>query len=220
VRWWATDEAFWKCLDEPCDEYFVRAGQRLATINRFYTVYLDLILVDVEGRVVAVSNESHKDLVGRSVSGEHWVEASLRTQSGDDYIVDDIHASPLHRNAPVAIYSAAVRRGGDNHGAPLGVLGAFFDWGPQAKTIVEDEPNLNADDWARTTVYLLDSTHLIIASSNNQDFLQTFPLRHEGRSKGHYVDDRNQHVVFAKTIGYEEYDGLRWYGVIVQRSRN
>ena len=45
-----------------------------------------------------------------------------------------------------------------------------------------------------------------------------FRLRTEGKLSGHYVDASGQMVAFHRTPGYETYDGLGWYGVIVQTS--
>src|SRR3546814_5530045 len=33
-RWWATDDAMWQALQDPSDELFARAGERLTMINR------------------------------------------------------------------------------------------------------------------------------------------------------------------------------------------
>lgn len=216
VRWWATDESFWRCLSEPSEANAKMAAERLATINLFYTVYINLVLAGADGRVVAVSNNKYKNIVGADLRGVHWFDAAMKSKSGEDYEVDDIHSNRLHRGAPVATYSTAVREAGKLKGRPLGVLGVFFDWGPQAKSIVEDEPNLSEAEWQNTRVLLLDNDHLIIASSDGKGFLSKFPLETKYCDKGSYMDRSKNLIVFAKTIGYEEYDGLGWYGVIVR----
>jgi hypothetical protein len=38
--------------------------------------------------------------------------------------------------------------------------------------------------------------------------------------RGSYYDPDGAIVAFAKTIGYEDYDGLGWYGVVVQQTEN
>lgn len=216
VRWWATDSAFYGALETPSEEAFKHAGERLGVINRFYTVYMNLVLTDVEGKVVACSEPGKfPNVNGSNVSGERWFRESIATHSGDDYIVDDIHFNSLHNNLPVPIYSTAVRRGGKLDGEVLGVLGVFFDWPDQARSIVQDEPTFNQDEWSRTRVMLLDSQHNIIAASDGQGILTKFQLQAEGQ-KGTYTDSNGDTVAYAKTIGYEEYDGLGWYGVIVQ----
>ena len=63
---------------------------------------------------------------------------------------------------------------------------------------------------------LLDSKHRIIAESSGSGFGSEFKLKANGRAKDSYREGSGHLVVFAKTIGYEEYDGLGWYGVITQ----
>jgi hypothetical protein len=218
VRWWATDDAPVKCLEAISPENIANATRRLGLINRFYSVYLDLVLVDAKGRVIANSQpEQFRQVVGTNMSGQHWFQAAMQTPSGDEYRVDDIYNCPLHNNRSVAVYSTAVRRGGDVHGEPLGVLGVYFDWQDQARGIVCDEPNLSPEEWKHSRVLLLDGNSRIIASSDGHDLLSHFSLDNNGRSKGHYIDSHGNTVAFARTIGYQEYDGLGWWSVIIQK---
>ena len=198
VRWWATDGAFWRYLQDPSDEGMARASERLGVINRFYTVYLNLVLADTDGNVIAVSKpDEYPDSVRANVS-------------------DDIHTCSLHNGEPVAVYSTAVREGGQLNGKIIGVLGVYFAWGEQARSIVQDEPTFTSDEWARSKVMLLDAHHRVIASSNGETLYDTFPLQTDGKQKGVYTGRNGETIAFAKTIGYEEYDGLGWYGAIVQ----
>jgi hypothetical protein len=215
-RWWATDDAFCNCFEGDDPALFSRATERLGMINRFYTVYNNLVLTNTQGRIVAVAKPDLYPIIGQSVAEERWFKGSMTTQSGDDYVVDNIHTSKLHNNQPVAVYATAVRRGGELHGDTLGVLGVFFDWAEQSRSIVKDEPTLNEEEWARTTVMLLDHEHRIIASSDDKGFLQRYSLQTNGRKKGTYIDNDGNIVAFAQTIGYEQYDGLGWYGCVVQ----
>lgn len=218
VRWWATDDAFYRCLEQPTPEAVNHAVTRLGVINQFYTVYMNLVLTDTQGTVVAISRpDLFPGAIGTNVSRERWFTGAMRTQSGSDYVVDDIQNSALHNQQPAAVYATAVRRGGELNGAIVGTMAVFFDWGPQAKSIVVNEPTLSRDEWERTRVMLLDSQFRVIASSNESEIYSTFPLQTRGAQKGSYANDDGHVVAFARTIGYEEYDGLGWYGCIVQR---
>ncbi|MEI9889561.1 MAG: methyl-accepting chemotaxis protein [Caulobacteraceae bacterium] len=53
VRWWATDSAMVDALEKPGAESAAHACERLDTILRSYTVYLDLWVADANGRVIA-----------------------------------------------------------------------------------------------------------------------------------------------------------------------
>lgn len=217
VRWWATDSAPVKCLmtkDKADEDY---ASERLGLINQFYTVYLNLVLVDTDGKAVACSDPTQfPDVIGKDLSNLTWVKKALATRSGDDYIVDEIFRCPLHKNKLVAVYGTGVREEGKIDGKLVGALGVFFDWDEQSRCIVQDEPNLSEEEWKNSRVMLLDANMRIIAASDGADLLNPFPLNHNGMQKGCYTANGNL-VAFAKTIGYEEYDGLGWYGVIVQK---
>ena len=221
VRWWATDDASVKCLENITPESCAYATQRLSIINRFYSVYADLLLVDTTGKVVATSMpDAYRQATTANVAGQQWFTGAMATRSGDQYVVDDIFNCPLHNNRAVAVYSAAVRCGGDLHGEVIGVLGVFFDWQEQARGIVQDEPNLTKEEWEYSRVLLLDNKSRIIAASDGKDLLSYFRLDNAGKTKGSYFDSDGNTVAFAKTIGYQEYDGLGWWGVIIQKPRN
>ncbi len=218
VRWWATDEAFWRALEEPSPERFGRAAARLAVINRFYSVYLDLVLLDLDGRAVASSRAAEfPDVARHDYAAAPWFRKTLATASGDDYVVDDVTTDPAHRNLPVALYAAAVREGGEIDGKVVGVLGVFFDWGAQSRTIVRDEPTLTAEEWSRTRVLLLDADRRVIAASDDRDLYRTYAFDAKGQTKGTAITSDGRIIAFAKTIGYEAYDGLGWIGVVEQR---
>lgn len=218
VRWWATDTALWTALtsQEAADMAF--AASRLQTINRFYSVYLDLVLTDTEGRVVATANSDFaRHLAGQSLHGETWVRGALRTRSGEAYAVGEVEPSRFHDGRETLVYSTAVRARGAIDGQVLGALGVYFDWQEQGHAIVGKEAALAEDDKARTVVLLLDGQKRVIAASQPGLRFQPFALRDEGRARGSYYDESGSIVAFARTLGYQEYDGLGWWGVVVQR---
>jgi hypothetical protein len=220
-RWWATDEAAYRCLETKTAAAAQHATERLGIINRFYSVYSNLLLVNQQGVVVASSQPSrYPKVIGSNVAAQQWFKNAMQHASGDEYSVDDIYHCPLHDSQLMAVYSASVRRGGELKGETLGVLGVYFDWEAQSRAIVENEPTLSAVEWKNANVMLLDKNFRIIAASNRKNILQTFPLKTSDQSKGCYVDADGMLVAYAKTIGYQEYDGLGWYGVITQRGNS
>ncbi|MGC3971738.1 MAG: hypothetical protein QM775_31665 [Pirellulales bacterium] len=62
---------------------------------------------------------------------------------------------------------------------------------------------------------LLDQQFRVIAASDGRGLLETFPLEHGGRQKGVYTAG-GELIAYARTIGYQEYDGLGWYAVIAR----
>jgi hypothetical protein len=217
VRWWATDLALSNCLEQPNLENIKFAQSRLATINRFYTIYLNLVLTDVNGVVIACSkNNEFTQIVGNSVINRDWCKKALVTSSGDEYIVDEIYNDPLHNNKPVAVYSAAVRVDGNINGKVIGTLGVMFDWEEQARCIIEDEPTFTEDEVNTYDVMLLDGNKRVIASTNKQDVFKTAHIEPNEITKGVYIlNGRTAYI--AKSLGYQEYDGLGWAAAIVRK---
>ncbi len=222
VRWWATDTSLWQALQsrEKADEAF--AAERLGAINRFYTVYIDLVMTDLRGTVVASANPRYqRNLQGKNLTVEPWFIAASQCRSGDEYIVDQVKSSPLHDDRDVLVYATGIREGGKNDGALLGTLGVYFDWQDQGRAIVEKEANLPPQVADRTVVMLLDGDMRVIASSKPSLRFTRFNLQnHTGAMRGSYYDSNGAIVAFAKTIGYEDYNGLGWYGVVVQQTEN
>jgi Methyl-accepting chemotaxis protein (MCP) signalling domain len=217
VRWWATDAAVVDAAAEadPSGAAAAHAARRLAVILRAYTVYLDIWVTDAEGRVLAnAAPRTWPGVVGSDVSRERWFRDALATADGDEYAVEDVRASPA-LDSTVATYATAVRRGGDTAGEVVGTLGVFFDWEPQTRAILRGL-RLGDDERARTRSLLLDAGGRVIAASDGQGVLtERLDLRTGGADSGSYTDGA-QTIGFARTPGYETYEGLGWYGCLIQ----
>ncbi|MET0748293.1 MAG: methyl-accepting chemotaxis protein [Rhizobium sp.] len=220
VRWWATDTALWEALEDPQPQRLAFAAERLGVINRFYTVYLDLVMTDLQGRVVASANSKfQRGLSGANLSGDSWHMAATGCENGDDYIVDQVKPSAFHNDRNVLVYATGIRAGGRRDGALLGTLGVYFDWQGQGQAIVDKEANLPPQVADKTVVMLLDEKKRVIACSNPALLFTHFALANpEGSARGSYYDAAGSIVAYAKTLGYEDYDGLGWYGVVVQQT--
>lgn len=218
VRWWATDAAVVACAGHPTPEAAAYAGERLGVILSAYTVYLDLWLCDLQGRVIASGRpDTYPGVVGARVESEAWFRDALVLRDGNAFATADVRTETRLGGAQVATYCASVRAGGRPEGAPLGILAIHFDWQPQARAIVQGI-RLGASERARTRVMLLDAGNRVIACSRNEGVLsETYRLRTDGRSQGHYRDEKGRLVAFHETPGYETYRGLGWRGVIEQQ---
>ncbi len=216
VRWWATDAAV-VAAAEPTPEHLAEAERRLGVILSAYTVYLDLWICTPDGRVVAHGRpERYPGVRGLDVSRESWFRQALASASGDDYAVADVMACPALEGAPVATYAAAVRAGGQANGQPIGVLGIHFDWGPQARAVIEGV-RLSPAEAARSRVLLVDARGRILAASDRQGELgEKIELETGGRRSGVRHEPNGRTTAFHLTPGYETYRGLEWAGVIIQ----
>lgn len=217
VRWWATDSAVVDCAASVTPQSVAYASKRLGVILNAYTVYLDLWLCDLHGKVLANGRPDRYSVAGLDVSHESWFVQASRLASGDEYAVGDISTASGLKGAQVATYAASVRAGGESHGAPLGVLAIHFDWAPQAETIVRGV-RIESDEKARTEVLLVDAHRRIIASSEGTSSLDRhFQIETGNQSHGFYSRSDGTTVAFHATPGYETYKGLGWHGVIVRR---
>jgi hypothetical protein len=74
------------------------------------------------------------------------------------------------------------------------------------------------EEKARSRVLLLDQNHRVLASSDGKGVLEeTFKLDTSGGDMGSYAEG-DLTVGYALTPGYETYQGLGWYGCLVQTS--
>jgi len=222
VRWWATDTAIVAPLGGAATDARAQAaayaGKRLAVILNSYTVYLDIWIADLDGRVIANGRpERYGSAIGASVADETWFTQALATRSGDEYVACDVAVNRHLGNAQVASYATAIRRDGAVDGEKLGVLGIFFDWQPQAAAVVKGV-RLTRDEAARTVCLLIDAQHRVIASSSAGHKLgDHFAFEPRKDAVGYYRAKDGTQIGYALTPGYETYRGLGWYGVIVQK---
>lgn len=229
VRWWATEHALWTALSlakssaqgyrksDGIRAQTAEAAVRLKTIHRYYTVYRDLLLLDMDGRIVATATGGAEATPRPLPEAEReWFRRAVVLRSGHEYVVSDVHASPQD-GAPWLIYAATVREAGEADGAPLGILAVAFNWAREAGLIVREEAAFTAEEWTRSRVLLLDRDCRILSDSDGEALGTLFPLNHGGAERGCLQSPDGTLTAFARTIGYQDYDGLGWYGVVIRR---
>jgi hypothetical protein len=221
VRWWATDAAAVDCVREPSEAHRQHAGRRLGQILDSYTVYSDLVLVDLQGRVLTNGRPGLFASVGMDVSDADWFHQAMASRDGSEFAVSSVHPSTLVNGKRVLVYSCAVREGGDVRGKVLGVLGILFDWDALAVTIVRRTP-LTVDEWTRTRVCIIDGSGRVLADSLedgdpriNIDAWK--PLLKQARSSAVLrMEGRETCVAHAASPGYETYRS-GWHSLILQQ---
>jgi hypothetical protein len=76
---------------------------------------------------------------------------------------------------------------------------------------------LTDDERGRSRVLLVDADGRVLAASDGTGALiEHIPIALKGRTAGYEVDPARRLVAFHHTPGYETYQGLGWYGVIIQ----
>jgi hypothetical protein len=213
VRWWATDSAVVDCAAAPSPATVNYVSERLGVILGAYTVYLDLWLCDLDGNVIANGRADKFKVIGQNVGSARWFREARDLLSGDDYVASDVECQPLLGNAQVATYCASVRAAGKAKGKPLGVLAIHFDWEPQARAIVQ---GVRVGDNDKARVLLVDSNFRVIAASDGKGLLsERVQLSMKSGRCGFYHDHSGGLVAYHATPGYETYQGLGWFGVIL-----
>ncbi len=221
VRWWATDSAVVDgCANPENDRAVQWASKRLGVILDSYTVYLDLWVADRNGRVIANGRPDLYQAKGLDVSNESWFRQAMATGDGTEYAVADIERSQHFGGRSTATYATAVRDDGEADGEIIGAMGIFFDWDPQADSVV-NSISFAEEEAPRTRVMIVDRNYNVIAASDGVPARnERFPLQIGQHDKDSYLLEDGTIVAFALTPGYETYEGLGWRGVIVQKPRN
>jgi hypothetical protein len=220
VRWWATDSAVVDCVTTPELNTSQYASKRLGVILDSYTVYLDLWIADLNGRVLANGRPRlYPTVKGLNVSSEDWFRRAKATRDGTEFIACDIAVNQALGSSKVATYATAIRANGATDGKVLGVLGIFFDWEKQSQAVVKGI-RLSEEERSNTRCLILNAQHQIIAASDKSGIFERYPIEAKGQRMGTYVDSLGALVGFALTPGYETYQGLGWYGVLVQNRRD
>lgn len=213
VRWWATDSAVVAAVESGSVADRQHACARLNTILKSYTVYLDLVIADTNGKVVACGRpDLYPQSIGTDVRQREWFQKAMQTRSGEEFAVAEVQAVPYLNHAVTATYSTAIRARGLSNGKIIGALGIGFDWTPQAAAIVKGI-RLTQDERENTRVMIIDANRRVLAASDDAGRLsEIYPLQCD-KSHGFYKKD-DKLIAYALTPGYETYQGLGWYGVI------
>lgn len=222
VRWWATDQSVVDALDNPTPQTLSHCTSRLGQILDSYTVYFDIIVVDVNGRVLANGRPNQYRVVGDSQADQTWFNDALLTQNGTEFVQSSVHSSSLCRGDRTIIYACTVRSGGRAHGEPLGVLAVVFRWDALAQVIVERTP-LTKQEWEHSRACIVNSHGMILADSANEFgarlTLDCLPdvLRSNRGYRMQPVDGAMHCIGHAKSPGFETYQ-TGWHSLVIQNS--
>ncbi len=221
VRWWATDGDVVHAVAAPSSSAAASCSARLGVILRAYTVYHDILVCTLDGRVVANGRRERFPSMGRSVLECPWFSQALRCTSGDEFSFTSAHRSDFVGGAPVLAYACQVRQGGSPQGALLGVLCVLFNWGDFAQRLLT-QTALPAHDRAASRISLFQADGIIVADSHPAAIGSKLPLADLPQwftYDRHHAEAQVQHtpmlVGFARSPGFETY-ATGWGSVIMQ----
>ncbi len=208
VQAWATFEAIQNVVKKTNRENQQKAHQFLNHIHRIYEVYFELIVVDLNGEVVATAK--NQQLIGEQMDKQTWFKEVKNTNQPfvtDLYYSEMIQAYTMNYSSPIH----------DEAGKIIGVLSTRFNW-----TYVLDILN-RANLGEHSLLYIVNKEGVIIASNDDNDFLKkdlnTYEtvknaLRYSNGTG--YELERNQLVAYSRSEGYNNYKGKGWYAIVIE----
>lgn len=230
IRWWATDQYFWKALTEPTEENLQSAARRLSDINSSYSMYRNLVLSNRMGRIVAASTpELIPDLKEARVADHPWFTKAMKSKSIGEYAVQDVGTTDLERNGrSTLIYSGAVRQNGLRNGEVIGVLGSLFDWVTESGKILKTclPKDKNGKRIQGCIAFYANRDFEVIETSDAAAIplgsIPDLPAEHRelasGQSASGVLRFGNSVYIMgsSRSKGYREYQGLGWSAHILR----
>ncbi len=224
VRWWATDSSVTDALTNPTLQSLRHCSKRLATILSAYTVYFDLALCDLKGKIVVNGRPDTYRSVGTECGKMDWFRSALATRSGEEYGFESVRVSPLVNGKRAITYSCAVRAGGEANGEAIGALGIIFNWDSLSQVVLCDAP-IESESRATTRLCIVDDSGLILADTQQRQLQESLDLRAIQSAvkseKGHAnitLDGKSYLVGYARSPGYETYK-TGWHSLILQEDK-
>ena len=138
-RWWALTTVFRQLLakESLSSQEQDELASILLYINDLYTVYTNLYLYDRNGKILAVSNQQEKWMVGQQVSSTSGAPQALNIRDSQKYAVSDFVTTPYYGDKHTYIYNASVTELGRSDNV-VGGIGIVFDSEPQFKDMLTD----------------------------------------------------------------------------------
>jgi hypothetical protein len=223
VRWWATDSSAVDALTGESTSAREHACQRLGVILDSYTVYFDIVLCDLNGKVVANGRKEKYSSIGSDQSNTEWFQSAIKSTDGTQFGFQNVHrSSSLANGQHILVYSCGVRERGDARGKLIGVIGILFNWEALGQTIVCNVLLSDAEK-ASTRVCIVDDKGLVLADSEKKIIQETLSLPGQrtlfASKKCHVVDKyEDEEVIIAHALspGFETY-ATGWHSLIIQK---
>jgi len=210
-RWWALNSYFRKAFDnyDSLDSKEEDISSILKYINDLYTVYTNLLVFDKTGKIVAVSNDKDKGLVGKVLS-QKWLTNSLKLEDTSKYCVSDFEKTNLYSNESTYIYCAAIRSF-ENEEKINGGIAVVFDSKPEFQAMLEDSlPKGNNGVFALFTTRdkkVISSTNKDIEIDSKIEIDDSFFELKNGEQKSDIIEINNKYYALGVKCskGYREY---------------
>lgn len=221
VRWWATDSSIVEALTAKTPQAIDFASRRMGVILSAYTVYFDLVLCDLSGRVIANGRPDLYKSVGMDQSNEAWFRAAASSRTGDEFGFQSAHRSRLVDGSAALVYSCGVREGGLANGRLIGALGVIFNWESLAQTILERAP-VDESQRSATRCAIVDASGALLADSWKKHLSEHIQLPNFDqliREKKNFIiadyAGKKSCIAHAQAPGFETYS-TGWHSLVIQ----
>jgi hypothetical protein len=230
IRWWSTDQYFWRALQDATEENVLAASHRLRDINSSYAMYRNLLLADRMGRVITASTpELIPSFSDVRVADHQWFVKAIRSKKPAEYCVQDVGQTELERgDRRSLIYSGAVRRDGARDGESIGVLASLFDWETESGKILKTCLPKDRDGkriegcvafYTNKDMHVIETTDSsLIPLSGVPELPPENQRLKEGESTSGVLrmGERVYIIGSSRSKGYREYEGLGWSAHILR----
>lgn len=162
-RWWALDSNIRRILskEEINSDHKNTLTDILVYLNNLYTVYSNLFIFDKNGTIIAVSNPSQSEDLGKQLVNP-YISEILSNANPEKYFVSPFEQTDLYNNRYTYIYGASITDF-NNQNRTVGGIGIVFDSEYQFKHILQESLNPDNDTFA----IFADRKKQIISATND-----------------------------------------------------
>lgn len=216
VRWWALDERIRSLMAMACrgdGGARSRLTEVIGAINRLYTVYTNILLFDLQGGIVAVSDTAFDGLIGTRMPEALPLAECLRIRSDQDYVVSEFLPSALYGDQPTYFYMTSVIDRAS--GQPVGGIATVFDATREFRQILSDNLPGQASPTSRPFALIVEAGGKVISSTLSEisphalfgDALPQVLALRDGQRRSQRVrhDGHDYLAAMVASSGYREY---------------
>lgn len=209
---WASFDKVKNCFHSADPAKIAAANELLKKLIDIYEVYLDLYVLDPEGKIVAAG--VHRELIGQAFKDKAWFQEA---KAAGSISVSDLYYSSVLKNHTVA-YTCPIR---SERGDILGYFSTRFNWNFIYDIIDSARIGQNGD------IFIINKHGYVIACRSrkgilidNLNHLEAVQRAKRGETYG-YVFENNytgNHKIYgyAHTRGYNAYKGKAWSAIICE----
>ncbi|MDQ7094841.1 methyl-accepting chemotaxis protein [Desulfosporosinus sp. PR] len=206
---WATFDKVKNCLTSSAHDRGAVTNDLLKKLVDIYEVYLDLYVLDTEGKIVAAG--VHHELIGQDMSDRSWFK---NAKSADSISVSDLYFSEISKLHTVA-YTCPIR---SEENQLLGYFSTRFNWHFIYDIIDSARIGKNGD------IFIINKEGYVIACRSRKGILKD-NLKHleacqramNGETYGYIFDKGTMGTKiygYAHTRGYNAYKGKNWSALV------